>query len=130
MAHNRHGATLFGILIAAVVAAAPAPGQADWSLATSGKGGLILWPLFGATNQLLAGLAFLVITFHLWRRNKPVWFLILPALFMLVMPMWAMLLQLFLGMAQGKVGWPPVIGSSSGSESPPSLWKCGCLSRP
>ncbi|MEC8720532.1 MAG: carbon starvation protein A [Verrucomicrobiota bacterium] len=99
---NRHGATLFGILIAAVVAAAPAPGQADWSLATSGKGGLILWPLFGATNQLLAGLAFLVITFHRWRRNKPVWFLILPALFMLVMPMWAMLLQLFFGNGSGK----------------------------
>ena len=89
-------------IAAAVGAAAPAPGQADWSLATSGKGGLILWPLFGATNQLLAGLAFLVITFHLWRRNKPVWFLILPALFMLVMPMWAMLLQLFFGNGSGK----------------------------
>jgi len=26
---------------------------------------LILWPLFGATNQLLAGLSFLVISFFL-----------------------------------------------------------------
>ncbi len=33
----------------------PKPG-AEWSLATAGTGGLILWPLFGATNQLLAGL--------------------------------------------------------------------------
>ena len=98
---HRHGATLFAIIIAAIVAAAPAPGQVDWSLATSGKGGLILWPLFGATNQLLAGLAFLVITFHLWRRRKPVLFLILPALFMLIMPMWAMMLQLFFGTGAG-----------------------------
>ena len=59
-----------------------------------GKGGLILWPMFGATNQLLGGLAFLVITFWLWRRRKPVWFVILPLIFMLVMPAWAMLLQL------------------------------------
>jgi carbon starvation protein len=98
---HRHGATLFAIIIAAIVAAAPAPGQVDWSLATSGKGGLILWPLFGATNQLLAGLAFLVITFHLWRRRKPILFLILPALFMLIMPMWAMMLQLFFGTGAG-----------------------------
>lgn len=94
---NKHGATLFAIVIAALVATAPAPGQADWSLATAGKGGMILWPLFGATNQLLAGLAFLVITFHLWRRGKPIWFLVFPMVFMLIMPMWAMLVQLFLG---------------------------------
>ncbi|MEZ6065317.1 MAG: carbon starvation CstA 5TM domain-containing protein [Planctomycetaceae bacterium] len=56
---------------------------------------MILWPMFGATNQLLAGLAFLVILFWLWRRNKPVWFIVLPTLFMLVMPAHALLVQLF-----------------------------------
>ena len=35
-------------------------------------------PLFGATNQLLAGLAFLVIAFWLWRRSLPVWFIVPP----------------------------------------------------
>ncbi|MCG8574352.1 MAG: hypothetical protein MI810_05655, partial [Flavobacteriales bacterium] len=101
---NKHGATLFAIVIAALVATAPAPGQTDWSLETAGKGGMILWPLFGATNQLLAGLAFLVITFHLWRRSKPIWFLALPTLFMLVMPMWAMVMQLFFG-SGGSPSW-------------------------
>lgn len=99
---NKHGATLFAIVIAALVAVAPAPNQTDWTLATAGKGGMILWPLFGATNQLLAGLAFLVITFHLWRRGKPIWFLALPMVFMLIMPMWAMLVQLFLGSGDSK----------------------------
>ena len=57
---NKHGATIFAVTVAALVAAMPAPGQ-PWELAELGKGGMILWPLFGATNQLLAGLAFLVI---------------------------------------------------------------------
>jgi carbon starvation protein len=38
-----------------------------------------------------------VITFYLWRRGKPVWFLIFPMIFMLVMPMWAMIWQIFVG---------------------------------
>ena len=59
-----------------------------------GSGGLILWPLFGATNQLLAGLAFLVLVFFLLRRNLPVWFAALPMVLMLVMPGWAMLSQI------------------------------------
>jgi carbon starvation protein len=91
---NKHGATLFAISIAAVLAAMPPAGGA-WSWAGAGKGGMILWPMFGATNQLLGGLAFLVIGFYLWRRSKPVWFLALPMLFMLVMPAWAMIWQLF-----------------------------------
>lgn len=93
---DKHGATIFAVLLAALMAAIPPPGR-EWSLANAGQGGLILWPLFGATNQLLGGLSFLVITFYLWRRRKPVWFLIVPMIFMLVMPMWAMSWQTFIG---------------------------------
>lgn len=93
---NRHGATIFAVVTAALLAAVPPPGM-PWRFENAGQGGLILWPLFGATNQLLAGLSFLVITFYLWRRNKPVWFLVLPTIFMLVMPMWAMIWQIFVG---------------------------------
>ena len=94
---NKHGATIFAVVIATLVAVAKAPGQETWSYATAGKGGLILWPLFGATNQLLAGLAFMVIFFYLWRRGKPIWFIAIPMIFMLIMPMWAMSQQLFIG---------------------------------
>ena len=91
---NKHGATIFAIVIAGAMAAVPPAGNA-WSLANAGKGGLILWPLFGATNQLLAGLSFIVITFYLWRRGRAIWFLVIPTVFMLVMPLWAMIHQLF-----------------------------------
>lgn len=87
---NKHGATLFAVVVGCVIAAAPA-GGGQWSWAASGKGGMLLWPMFGATNQLLGGLAFFIILFYLWRRGKPIFFLILPLLFMLVMPAWAML---------------------------------------
>ncbi len=91
---NKHGATIFAIVIAAAMAAVPPAGKA-WSLASAGKGGLLLWPLFGATNQLLAGLSFLVITFYLWRRGRAIWFLAIPMIFMLIMPVWAMTYQLW-----------------------------------
>jgi carbon starvation protein len=100
---NKHGATIFAVVVAAMLAAVPPSGQA-WTLANAGRGGLLLWPLFGATNQLLGGLAFMVITFYLWRRSKPVWFLILPMVFMLIMPAWAMVWQLFVG-DEGNPGW-------------------------
>ena len=59
-----------------------------------GKGGLILWPLFGATNQLLACLALLIVTVYLAKIKKPVVFTILPMLFMFVMTGWAMVYNL------------------------------------
>ncbi|WP_417739939.1 carbon starvation protein A [Rosistilla oblonga] len=90
---NKHGATIFAITLALAIAALPAPG-AEMTLANAGKGGLILWPLFGATNQLLAGLAFLVISFFLWRRRIPVWFVVIPMIMMLIMPAWAMMIEL------------------------------------
>lgn len=60
-----------------------------------GSGGLILWPLFGAINQLLAGLAFMVTVFYLWRRGKPMLFALVPMIIMLIMPAWAMLWNMF-----------------------------------
>ncbi len=77
-----------------------------WSLANAGKGGMTLWPLFGASNQLLAGLAFLVILFYLRRRAWMTWFLIGPMAFMLVMPAWAMLYELPGWVEAGR--WPLV----------------------
>ena len=97
---NNHGASIFAVVIATAMAAVP-PGGAEWSLANAGKGGMILWPLFGATNQLLAGLSFLVITFYLWRRGRAIWFLAIPTVFMLIMPAWAMGYKLF----HQKSGW-------------------------
>lgn len=110
---NKHGATIVAVAIALAIAGLSLPGDKEpWTWATAGKGGLILWPLFGATNQLLAGLAFLVISFFLWRRKIPVWFIIIPGIFMLLMPAWAMLSNLpkWLNPGEGKeVNWVVVV---------------------
>ncbi len=84
-----HGATLFAVLSAFGLALLPAPGK-PWAWDTIGTGGLILWPLFGATNQLLAGLSLIVIAFYLLRRGLPTWLAVIPMIFMLVMPAWAL----------------------------------------
>jgi carbon starvation protein len=100
---NKHGATIFAVVCALALAAMPSGSEA-WSWGTAGTGGLLLWPLFGAVNQLLGGLSFLVITFYLWRRGVSVWVFVVPMLFMLVMPMWAMLWQTFVG-GEGNPSW-------------------------
>ncbi|MHB1307060.1 MAG: carbon starvation CstA family protein [Limisphaerales bacterium] len=98
---NVHGATLFAVVTAFALALFPRPGDA-WAWDTIGKGGLILWPLFGATNQLLGGLAFLVISFWLWRRGLRVWVAVVPMLFMLVVPAWALASDLARWWAKGQ----------------------------
>lgn len=84
---NPWGATGFAVITGGAVAMIPGPGG-------PGTGGLILWPLFGATNQLLAGLALMVLSFYLWRRQLPVFFALIPAVLMLIIPGWAMMHQI------------------------------------
>ncbi|MFP4263340.1 MAG: carbon starvation protein A [Halomonas sp.] len=59
-----------------------------------GSGGLIIWPLFGTTNQLLAGLTLLVVTVMLVRLGRPMWYTLAPLAFLLVMTIAALLIQL------------------------------------
>ncbi|MDQ8192149.1 carbon starvation CstA family protein [Roseibacillus persicicus] len=103
---NKHAATVFAVGVAGLIAAIPEAGQ-EWKLANLGKGGLLLWPLFGATNQLLGGLAFLVILFWLRQKNTPFWFIIPPAILMLLLPGLAMGLYLFQGDGAWLTGTTP-----------------------
>ena len=52
--------------------------------------GLVLWQLFGTTNQLMAGLALLAITVYLLRRGKPVIYTLVPMAFMIISAVSAM----------------------------------------
>jgi carbon starvation protein len=54
----------------------------------------IIWPVFGATNQLLAGLVLLVIAVWLKKTGKKTGFVFAPMLFMNVMAIWAIVLLL------------------------------------
>ena len=51
-----------------------------------------IWPVFGATNQMLAGLALLVILVWLKKIGKPIGFILWPMLFMLGMTVWALVM--------------------------------------
>jgi len=56
-----------------------------------GQGGLALWPLFGTSNQLLAGLSLTVVTVWLYRSGR-IWIHIaIPMLIVIVLAAVAML---------------------------------------
>lgn len=49
-----------------------------------------VWPVFGSTNQLLAGLALLVVYVWQKRKGKKTFFILIPMIFMLSMTLWAL----------------------------------------
>jgi carbon starvation protein len=79
---NRWAATSFAVLTAAALA---------FATGADGTGAMKLWPLFGTSNQLLAALALLVVTFYLKRKGGLKYVLTaVPCLVMLVITNWAM----------------------------------------
>ena len=60
----------------------------------SGSGGLIIWPLFGSTNQILAGLTLLVISVMLIKLGRPARYTMIPMIFVLITSSWAAVLKL------------------------------------
>jgi carbon starvation protein len=60
-----------------------------------GKGGLALWPLFGTTNQLVAGVTLLVVSIWLKRNGRPVAFTLIPMLLVAAATITAMLGEVY-----------------------------------
>jgi carbon starvation protein len=90
---KKHPATLIAVITAFILA----------FYNGSGQGALKLWPLFGSVNQLLAGLALLVVTVYLAHKKAPLVYTLIPMIFMLFMTGWAMLINL--GDFYGKANW-------------------------
>jgi carbon starvation protein len=82
---GRYTATVVAVLSCLVLAFAAGP---------SGAGGLEIWPLFGTTNQLLAGLTLLVISVYLLKLRRPTIFTLVPLTFLLTATLAALLVQL------------------------------------
>lgn len=61
---------------------------------SSGSGGMIIWPLFGSTNQILASLTLLVISVMLIKMGRPAHYTLIPMLFVLVMAFLAGVLKM------------------------------------
>jgi carbon starvation protein len=82
---NRYLSSLLAVLAISFFALFKIEGQAA---------GLALWQLFGSTNQLLAGLALLVVSLYLIERRRISLPYLLPMLFMMVTTLVAMISNL------------------------------------
>jgi len=89
---GRWSATLLAAGSAAILALIPVRDPSG--ALVLGKGGLLLWPLFGASNQLVAALALIVVTLYLEHRRAPWVVTALPAVLMVVITVWALVLNL------------------------------------
>jgi carbon starvation protein len=80
---NRWIATTVAVVTAAALA---------FATGADGKGAMVLWPLFGNANQLLASLALLVVTLYLKRKGGHNYLVAaIPCLLMLLITNWAMI---------------------------------------
>ena len=77
------------LAVAACLALAFGAGGAD------GQGGMLIWPLFGTTNQLLAGLTLLVISVMLVKLRRRYIFTLVPMVFVTTMSFLAAIYQLW-----------------------------------
>jgi carbon starvation protein len=55
---------------------------------------LVIWPIFGSANQLLASLALIAVSVWLVKRKKTAWFTILPAVFMMITTLYSLVVLL------------------------------------
>ena len=75
--------------IATFVAIVPALALTLWNIADPVSGeltqaGWVLWPIFGASNQMLAALTLMTLSIYFWKKNKPILPLIIPFVFITV----------------------------------------------
>ena len=75
--------------IATFVAILPALALTLWNVADpvsgeSTQAGWVLWPIFGASNQMLAALTLMVLSIYFWKKNKPVLPLVIPFIFITI----------------------------------------------
>src|SRR5256712_4667790 len=78
---NKHVATVVGLGI-------------PWAFAVSGSW-WALWLYFGGSNQLLAGLAIMLITIHLAKVRAPTKFSLIPGIFMIITTLAALAWQVY-----------------------------------
>ncbi len=58
------------------------------------EGALILWPLFGSLNQLVAALALGIVTVYLYQKGKNILYTFLPMIAVLFVTVWSMILNI------------------------------------
>ena len=59
-----------------------------------GSGGMVIWPLFGTTNQLMAALTLAILAVILTRKRRPTLPILIPMIFVGLMTLYALVVQL------------------------------------
>ena len=87
---NRYGATLMAVIPAIILTLWSVP---DPVSGTMKQTAWVLWPIFGASNQMLAALTLMVLTLYFWKRKKPVLPLLIPMLFIMVITLTSLVIK-------------------------------------
>ena len=85
--------------VATAVAVLPALALCTWRVSDPGSGqvtqaGWVLWPIFGASNQMLAALTLMVLALYFSARKRPVLPLVIPMVFVMLVTLLAMIANL------------------------------------
>ncbi len=97
---NPYVATVAAIVPAMFLAFADTP---DPATGKETAVGWVLWPIFGAGNQLLAALTLLTLSLYFFARRRPVWPLVIPMVLVMAVSGLALLVSLQTFVAQGNV---------------------------
>ena len=76
----------------------PAIILAMWNIQIPGtetvkQAGWVLWPIFGATNQMLAALILMVLTIYFWKKGKNVFLLFIPMIFIMFIALTSLVMK-------------------------------------
>ena len=87
---NRFLATIFAVV--------PAMMMAFWNITDPYSGearqaGWVLWPIFGASNQMLAALTLMVLTIYYWQKRKPILPLFIPMIIVMFIALSALVVN-------------------------------------
>lgn len=62
----------------------------DPSTGAATQAGWVLWPIFGASNQMLAALTLMVLALYFWQKKRPMLPLLIPMVFVMTVTLIAM----------------------------------------
>jgi len=85
-------------LIATLIAVIPAMFLAFTNVSDPSTGvvkqmGWVLWPIFGASNQMLAALTLMILTLYFWQRKKPILPLLIPMFFIMGITIFSLVIK-------------------------------------
>jgi carbon starvation protein len=88
---NRYLATVVAVIPAIALAFVRVPNPAGEGTT---EAAYVLWPIFGASNQMMAALTMMVLALYFWMRKRPVLPLVLPMLFVMVITLVSLFMQI------------------------------------